>query len=465
MTTREKALRLNIRREVYGTFAEIGAGQEVAAEFFKAGLASGSVAKTISAYDMAFSDAIYGPTERYVSSDRLYHMLDKEYSLLAKRLNFRAKRTTFFVFANTVSTSSTEDNSAHGWVGVRFQLHPLRPPNDCIFHVLLKDPDTQWQQQVLGVVGVNLLYACYCISDPEAFIVSLKENLRKNSMEIDMFQLVGPDFRHIDNRLMSLKLVKNGLTKAAMFGPDGRVLQPSEILNKQDVLMLRGRFKPVTHVSVDMMLGAAKQFRKHPKINKRHVMLLSELTLHDLADHGEINEHDFLDRVDLLCSLGQHVMISNYLKYYRISTYISECNCGGQVGIIVGYNNLLRIFDESYYEARRGGVLEAMGALFGTNTTLYIYPWLAKEGQLFTTKEVDLGEHQPLFDYLHNQGRIVDIPVTNVKNLQIISDNVLSMIQTGTQKWESYVPHKVAQAIKANNLFNYPTRVEIDVND
>ncbi len=465
MTTREKALRLNIRREVYGTFAEIGAGQEVAAEFFKAGLASGSVAKTMSAYDMAFSDAIYGPTERYVSSDRLYHMLDKEYSLLTKRLNFRAKRTTFFVFANTVSTADTEDANAHGWVGVRFQLHPLRPPNDCIVHMLLKDSDIQWQQQVLGVIGVNLLYACYCISDPEDFIISLRENLRKNSMEVDMFQLSGPDFRHIDNRLMSLKLVKNGLTKAAMFGPDGRALQPSEMLYKQDVLMLRGRFKPVTHVSVDMMLGAAKQFRKNPKIDKRHVMLLSELTLHDLAEDGEINEHDFLDRVDLLCSLGQHVMISNYLKYYRISTYISECNCGSQVGIIMGYNNLLRIFDESYYEERRGGVLEAMGALFGTNTTLYIYPWLTKDGQLFTTKEVNLGEYQPLFDYLHKQDRIVDIPVTNVKNLKIVSDNVLAMIQAGQQQWESYVPHKVAQAIKENNLFGYPTRVEMDVND
>ena len=465
LTSKEKALQLNLRSEVYGTFAEIGAGQEVASVFFKAGLASGSIAKTMSAYDMTFSDAIYGTCERYVSRSRLDHMLKKEYNLLTKRLISRAKRTTFFVFADTIFTSSDEEKLAHGWIGIRFQLHPNSPPNDCVIHVLLRDMDARWQQETVGVVGVNLLYACYFLSDPELFIRSLKDNLQRGSIEIDMFQLSGQSFAHIDNRVMSLKLVKNGLTKAVMFDPGGNVIQPIEALYKRDVLLLRGRFKPITHVSVDMMLGATKKFRQSPQVDKSRLILLSELTLKDLTDHGEIDEHDFLDRIDLLCLLGQHVIISNYFMYYRLSTYISQCNQGRCVGIIMGYNNLLRIFDEKYYEERRGGLLEAMGSLFGTNATLYIYPCLGEDGKLRTTKEVDLKEHQQLFAYLHEHGRIVDIPVNNVQNLSIISDDVLRMLQTGEEGWERFVPRKVASAIKTNCFFEYPKEVEIDNED
>ena len=461
LPTREKALQINLKTEVYGTFAEIGAGQEVAAQFFKAGLASGSIAKTMSAYDMTFSDAIYGPSERYVSIDRLYHMLKKEHDLLTKRLSFEAKRKTFFVFANTIVTISSSEKNGHGWIGVRFQLHPNTPPNDCVLHIVLKDQDIEWQQQTLGIVGVNLLYACYFFSNPDELVLSLKDNLREGSVEVDMFKLEGPDFSYIDNRLMSLKLVRSGLTEAAMFGPDGNVLQPSEALYKRDVLVLRGRFKPVTHVSVDMMLGAMKKFRRHKSVDVQSILPLSELTLNDLAEEGEIDEHDFLDRVDILCSLGQHVLISNYVKYFRLSTYISECTQGRAVGIIMGYGNLIRVFDESYYEQLRGGLLQAMGGLFGRNVFLFIYPCL-KNNKMFTSQDVDLGDKQMLFNYLYQQGRIVDISATRKENLRIISDNVLSMLQNGEEGWEAFVPHKVSKAIKENSLFNYPTKVEVD---
>ena len=415
----------------------------------------------MSAYDMTFSDAIYGPAKRYVSRDRLYHMLKKEYELLTKRLSFEVKRKTFFVFANTVVTTHSAEQHGHGWVGVRFQLHSSMPPNDCVLHIILKDQDTQWQQQALGIVGVNLLYACYFFTSPDELILSLKDNLREGSVEVDMFKIEGRDFSYIDNRLMSLKLVKSGLTKAAMFGPDGNVLQPSETLHKRDVLVLRGRFKPVTHVSVDMMLGAMKKFKRHQAVDVPNILPLSELTINDLTEEGAIDEHDFLDRVDILCSLGQHVLISNYVKYFKLSTYISECNQGRTVGIIMGYNNLTRIFDESYYEQLRGGLLEAMGGLFGRNSFVYVYPCL-KENKLFTSQDVDLRDKHLLFSYLYQQGKIIDIPVAHKENLRIISDNVLSMLQAGEKGWEAFVPHKVSKAIKENSLFNYPKKVEVD---
>ena len=461
-TTKEKALKINSHPSIYGTFAEIGAGQEVASQFFRAGRASGTVAKTISAYDMTFSDAIYGKTNRYVSKERLNDMLEKEYQLLTKRLIHRAKRSTFFVFADTVFTtkaSEAEQHYGHGWAGVRFQFHHHATPNDCIIHIVLKDVDIKWQQETLGIVGVNLIYACYFHREPEAFICSLRDNLPRESIEIDMFQLTGPDFSHIDNRLMSLKLVKNGLTNAAMFGPDGKVLQPYEALYQKDVLVLRGRFKPVTLVSVDMMIAAGKQFKKEETIDNKRLITLSELTLNDLTNEGEVDEHDFLDRVDILCSLGQYVLISNYIKYFKLSKYLSNCNSGRKLGIILGYNNLMKIFDESYYKSLAGGLLEAFGQLFSKKVKLYVYPCLNAKGGLCTCKDLDLGTKQELFTYLYKEKRILDIEHVNKKHMHIISDHVLEMLQKNQKGWENYVPHKVSAAIKEKVLFNYPTPI------
>ena len=458
-TTKEKALKINSRPAIYGTFAEIGAGQEVAAQFFKAGRASGTVAKTISAYDMTFSDAIYGKTTRYVSKERLNDMLEKEYQLLTRRLINRAKRSNFFVFADTVFTTKineAEQRYGHGWVGVRFQLHHHATPNACIIHVILKDADAKWQQETLGIVGVNLIYACYFHRESETFICSLRDNLQHESMEIDMFQLTGPDFSHIDNRLMSLKLVKNGLTNAAMFGSDGKVLQPSEALYQKDVLVLRGRFKPVTLVSVDMLIAASKQFKREEGVDSKNFITLSELTLNDLTSEGEVDEHDFLDRVDILCSLGQYVLISNYIKYFKLSKYLNNCNDGRKLGIILGYNNLMKIFDESYYQNLAGGLLEALGQLFSKQVKLYVYPCFHPKDILYTCKNLDVGAKQDLFKYLYKEKRIVDVAHANKKNMHIISDHVLEMIQKNQKGWEDYVPHKVSKAIKEKVLFNYP---------
>lgn len=462
LTTQEKALRINLSKAIYGSFAEIGAGQEVAANFFKVGGASGTVAKTMSAYDMKFSDAIYGQGDRYVCEDRLMRMLDHEYVLLPERLPHRLETTRFFAFADTVESLNFErTNQGHGWIGLRFQLAPKTEPNDCVIHVKMHDTDPLQQQLALGVVGVNLLYSCMFLSDPEQILASLLDGLSQRRMEIDMFRLSGPDFKHVDNRLMALKLVKNGLTKAAMFGPDGNVMQPSDELYKKNVLVLRGRFRPPTHVNVDMLLASRKHFKAEPDVDKSKIVLLTELTLNDLASDGTIDEKDFLHRADIICSLGQSVLISNYYEYYRLVEYLSKITRGKKIGIILGIYALQKVFDEKTYENIRGGILECFASLFGSNVKLYIYPaWRHNSSELFKLKdfEQELPDNlKNLFRYLVDNNKMEDVRNANVKNLHIISDHVLAMIKKGEPGWERFVPHKVEEAIKEYGLFDYPS--------
>lgn len=468
LTTKEKALSLNLNEKIYGTIAEIGGGQEVADYFFKAGAASGTIAKTMSAYDMTFSDAIYGKSLRYVCEDKLMKMLDREYALLAQRLTNRAKRSHFFAFANTVETINYKrTNQGHGWIGLRFQKHPNSDPNDCVIHVILRDTDPLWQQQVLGMVGVNLIYACYNFAEPEEILNSLTDNIHKSRLEIDMFRIEGPDFHHVDNRLMSLKLVKNGLTHAAMFGPKGNVLQPSAALYKKNVFVMRGRFRPVTHVNVDMMITGMRSFRKETDVEIQNVTPMVELTLNDLTMEGEVDEADFLDRVDILCSLGQNVLISNYQEHYKLAAYLSQFTRHRKLGIVLGYYNLVRIFDESYYENLNGGILESFSRLFGSNVKLYIYPTFKTDSKAIqSSKSFEPSPHlKNLFQYLMDNDKIQDIEEAKTENLHIISDNVLEMIQTGTEGWEKFVPNKVSEAIKKNHLFSYPYEVPLDNDD
>lgn len=468
LTTKEKALSLNLDDKVYGTIAEIGGGQEVADWFFKAGAASGTIAKSMSAYDMTFSDAIYGKSERYVCEEKLLKMLNREYSLLDQRLTHRAKRTHFFAFANTVETINFKrTNEGHGWIGCRFQRHIGSLPNDCIIHVLLKDNDALWQQQVLGMIGVNLIHACFNYNEPEDIIGALRENIHPSRVEIDFFRIDGPDFHHVDNRLMALKLVKNGLTHATMFDRNGKVLQPSEVLYKKNVLVLRGRFRPVTHVSVDMMLTGMRAFRKEADVEIRNIIPLVELTLNDLTLEGELDETDFLDRVDLLCSLGQNVMISNYQEHYKIAAYLSKFTRQKKIGIILGYNNLVQIFDESYYQNLNGGILESFSRLFGSNVKLYVYPaFSAVSGEFKNVSKFEPPQHLfHLFEYIKYNKKIDDVTGANKELLHIISDNVLDMIASGDVKWEDYVPHRVASSIKKNHLFNFPYEIPEDEDD
>src|ERR1043165_1088906 len=282
LTTNRKALTINLDDAQYGTFAEIGAGQEVARVFFQAGGAAGTVAKTISAYDMTFSDAIYGKAPRYVSRERLSLMLDHEYQLLIERLAAqRGERTTFFVFADTVATKSFKgNNDAHGWMGMRFQTEPGGPASEIMLHVRMWDKEAVLQQEALGIVGTNLIYgAFYYREDPKRFIMSLVDNVGAARMEVDMIKFSGPAFKEVDNRLVSLHLVEHGLTNAVMFGPQGDVLQPSEALYKKAILVERGSFRPVTHVNVDMLNCATAQFVQEPAVKGKDVIVLMEITI------------------------------------------------------------------------------------------------------------------------------------------------------------------------------------------
>jgi hypothetical protein len=464
LTTQEKALRINLSKAIYGSFAEIGAGQEVAASFFKVGGASGTIAKTISAYDMKFSDAIYGVCDRYVCEDRLIQMLDHEYVLLAERLPHRIETTRFFAFADTVEVLNYErTNQGHGWMGLRFQLNPMSEPNECVIHIKMHDNDPLQQQLGIGVVGVNMLYGCMFMSDPEEILMSLVDGMTGRRIEIDMFRLSGPDFKHVDNRLMALKLVKNGLTKAAMFGPSGNVMQPSDELYKKNVLVLRGRFRPPTNVNVDMLLSSRRHFKREPDVERSRIVLISELTLNDLSPDGKIDERDFLHRADIICSLGQNVLISNYFEYYRLVDYLSRITKGKKIGITMGIFALQKVFEEKTYEKIRGGILECFASLFGSNVKLYIYPALRKDNTLFTLKDFEQelpNNLKNIFRYLIDNNKLEDINDANVKNLHIISDNVLAMIKKGEPGWEKFVPHKVEEAIKAQGLFDYPLAVK-----
>lgn len=463
LTTEEKALKINLTPDIYGSFAEIGAGQEVAANFFKAGGSSGTIAFTHSAYDMKVSDSIYGKAKRYVCEERLITMLKIEYDSVIKSLKDRHDDTRFFSFANTVeSLNYHKTNQGQGWVGLRFQLSPNTEPNHIILHVKMHDQSNKAQQEALGILGVNLIHAAYFHTEGELdyFINSLVHRLPRDRMEIDMLRVDGPDFEDVDNRILALNLVKRGLTEATMFDQTGNVLQPATALYKKNILLMRGRFRPVTKVHIDMITAARNRFSKEKGITEKSISEVFELTLKDLTADGKISDKDFVDRAELLGSLGYTVMISNYLKYYKMVDYLSEFSRGKQMGVILGIYNLHTVFDEKYYENLNGGLLEAFGRGFGHNVKLYVYPARDVEtGDLYQLSDFRLPSHlNGLFQYMMDNNKLEAIKGFNEKLLHILSDDVLSKINAGSNMWEEDVPEKVAKAIKFMGLFGCKSR-------
>lgn len=462
--TKQKALNINLDPAIYGSFAEIGAGQDVAAHFFKAGASSGTIAKTMSAYDMIFSDAIYGvqQVKRYVTEQRLIAMLDHEYGLLIERLaEQRGNSSTFFAFSGTFSTLNYhKTNEGHGWMGVRFQLQPNGRFHDVVLHVKLLDNDNNLQQQAVGILGVNLMYACFFYNKvPPVFLLSLMDDLSKDRIQIDMIRFEGPDFSKVDNRLMSLHLVKYGFSDAALFGADGKNLQPSEVLYKKHIVVVRGRFRPVINVHIDMIDTGVKQFMQEPDVDDTKVIVLTELTLQSLKERNadataEIDEKDFLDRVDILCSLGQTVMISNFHEYYKLVAYLSRIT-KLKLGVVLGYPNLEYIFSEEHYRSLDGGILESFATLFSRKVKLFIYPTL-RNGIILNCRNFSLPKHLiDLYEYLIANNKIEDISNYNESNLQIQTDRILNLIKQGAEGWEEFVPAEVATMIKERCLFGY----------
>lgn len=465
MSTQEKALAINLDANKFGTFAEIGAGQEVARWFFHVGHASATVAKSMSAYDMVISDIIYGATDHYVSRARLESMLEREWTQLLERLNpVRGDRTRFFVFADTVATRSRSRNQhGQGWMGVRFQPAPWAPPSQIIIHVNLMDEVPVSEQEALGILGVNLIYAAFHQTDPDLIMKMLMEGLSRERVDIDMIKFSGPVFEKVENRLASLRLVELGLTDATMFTAQGEVMQPAEVLYKKPVLLLRGRFRPITNVGVDMLNGAAERFRKIPDVDCDPVILLG-MTLKDLGTGPGVDRHDFLDRAEMLGALGHTVMVSNYTRFDSATSLLRRYT-ENWLGFVMGVPTLRMVFNEEYYTNLPGGILEGLGRLFQGKVRLYVYPTRTRTGEVATSKTLEVDPQlQHLLAYLRERGEIESIENFDSSQIHTFPDQILTAIQNGTPGWEQYMPAQAAEIIKKRALFGYrevSTEVEI----
>lgn len=458
LDTHQKALKINLDPRWYGTFAEIGAGQEVVRWFFRVGGAAGTVAKSMSAYDMTVSDAIYGSGDRYVSQSRCQAMLDREYGLNVERLKTqRGDTTAFFAFADTVVARSFKGgNECHGWMGLKFQSRPHDQPSQIMIHVRMLDSEASLQQEALGIVGVNLLFGGFFLHhEPEILVESLLDKLTTGRVEIDMIKFEGIEFRSVDNRIMALKLVQLGLSGAAMFSANGEVLQPSEALYKKAVLVERGSFRPPTHVNFDMLECALKKFNDDVSIEGKEVLPIFELTMHNLLAGGkDVDRRDFLARADLLAACGMTVLISDYFEYYRLAAYLSW-RTKERIGIVMGVPSLIELFEEKYYTALPGGILESFGRLFKHNLKLFVYPLLdAKSGKTITKDTMQVAPGlEKLYGYLADRGSFVDLDNYNPDVLSIFSRDVLVKISNGDKSWESMVPKEVAVLIKERRFF------------
>ncbi|MCH1432471.1 MAG: TonB-dependent receptor [Flavobacteriaceae bacterium] len=453
-----KALRINLNKYIYGTFAEIGAGQEVARHFFRSGGASGTIAKTISAYDKNFSDNIYGEEDdkRYVTEARLNKMLDHEMQLLEERISREENpNKMFFTYANTVTTIDfAKKFKGHGWMGIRYQVDPKQPYSEITLHVRFHQTEARLQQEVLGLIGVNLVYgAFYKYQEPKKLLRYLYDNIDEDAIEIDTINFKGPLFEGVDNRLMSLQLVRNGMTDAVMFNPEGNNILPARELYKKNILTLRGSFRPVTRVNIDMFEKALDAFIHESEVEEEKTVVIFEITLSNLRAQGEIDEKDFMDRAKLLCSLGHVVMISNFKEYYKLVDYLSQYT-KKQMALSMGVNNFVEIFDEQYYQDLGGGILEAFGKMFYNNLKVYLYPMKDDNGTVINSTNLKLHPRmKDFYKFFKYNGKVIDIFDFEEEYLNIFSRKILQQIRDGEPDWEKHLPEGIAELIKKNQMF------------
>ncbi|WJG10340.1 TonB-dependent receptor [Aliiglaciecola sp. LCG003] len=463
-TTSQKALRINLDEKKYGTIVEIGAGQEVARQFFIAGAAAGTIAKTMSAYDMLFSDAIYGVQEdgRYVSKARVQAMMEQEFDLVVDRVgSIRSKSSRYFAYAATVAAKSFgRKNECHAWVGIRIQMYPGAEPSEITVHVRMFDDNAEAQQQALGVLGVNLIYASYFyFEDPKMIIDSLTDNMKPNRIEIDSIDFRGPYFEDVDNRAINLHLIRSWKTRAVMFRPDGSVAVPSEVLYKKNVLTIRGSFRPVTKLNVDMIEQGQNSFYTLNGVDKNNTAVIAEISLNDAqGNDARVPEKDIVARVQLLNSLGYSVMVSDYTRYFSLRAYFRQYT-QLQIGIVVGMVNIKQIFDEDSYRGVEGGILEGFGKLFPDNTRLFIYPELDDKGELSDFTGVKVQEHlRFLYRHLLENGFLTGIECSDPGLFSIYSREILKQLPHGRGGWEKSVPESVAEQIITNRFFGYKAK-------
>lgn len=467
LTPKQKALAINLDPNIYGTFAEIGAGQETVRHFFRAGGASQTIAKAMSAYDKDFSDAIYGreAKNRYVTQNRLRKMLRYEVSLIEERVSRETcPGRKFFSYANTVTTINFDKTmKGHGWVGLRFQLGECEDYNEIVLHVKFNENDATLQQETLGSLGVNLIYGAFTYADnPRQMINSLLDDVSKDNIEIDMIDFSGPAFSYVDNRLMSLQLVKNGMTDAVIFNSEGNNMLPADILYRKNIFAVRGSFRPVTLVNTDMFEKGLELFKKDWGCSEEETEVLFEITIANLRAAGDIDERDFLDRVDVLGKLGYTVIISNFSEYYRLIDYFATYT-SGKIGVAMGVNNLLDVFDENYYKNLSGGILEAFGKFFRQDMRVYLYPYKDPEThESLTSNNLKVSESlKELYKYFKLNKRIVDIENYNPDYSEIYSRIILDKIAHHIPGWEKEVPEGVADLIKERGMFGYKEELKL----
>jgi hypothetical protein len=454
-TTLNKAQRINLNPQIYGTFAEIGAGQEVARQFFVAGKASQTIAKTISAYDMTFSDEIYGREKngRYVCESRLDRMLSHEFSLLQERLSSkRGAQTQFFAFANTVATGSADAKKyCHGWMGVRFQTRPGGPFNDIILHVRMQDRFRLQQQEALGILGVNLVDAAfYHYEDPVNFIPRLVDNLKLGQLVIDVLKFSGEDLSHFNPHLMNIELVQRGLAEAILFSPQQEILHMSDAVYKKALLIQRGTYRPVTNTHLDVLAKGVTHFKADFHLKDADCLPIMEITMktRDGAMQGQTQTQDYLDRIQSLCSLGQYVLVSNFFLFYSLKTFLRQYT-SEPMSIVLGASHLERVFDETRYKDLSGGLLEGLGKLLDAQTKLYIYPHKT-DLMCLTAKSFFPAPHlSHIYTHFKANNQICDIAGCDEAQVYMHSDDVQKMIQARDPRWESFVPAPVAARIKA----------------
>ncbi len=458
LDTHQKAVQINLDNAKYGTFAEIGAGQEVARWFFRVGGAAGTIAKSISAYDMTVSDSMYGACGRYVSRQRLETMLDYEFRTMSGHLAAkRGEHTRFFVFADTVAAKSyTRKDDCHGWMGIRFQHQPGAAPSQIILHVSLLDRETVLQQEAMGILGVNLIHSALYEAVPTALVQQLLDDLTAERIEIDLIEFTGPAYPQVDNRFMSLELVHCGLASAAMFTPKGQVVQPAEVFHKKAILLLRGSFRPVTNVTIDMLHGARKQFEQEPANQGEHIVVVTEMTLNNVLAGDVIDKQDFLDRVDILRTLNHPVLISNFGEFYRLANYLQRLT-KKLIALVMGVPTLREVFEEKYYAHLEGGILESFGRLFKNDLKVYAYPFLDPDtGAVVTASEFRVAPNlRHLYQFLVENHHIQSLAHYTPEFLSINSRQVYQRMQEGDPTWVHEVPPGVALLICQDRLLGY----------
>jgi hypothetical protein len=465
IATIQKAFSFNMDKDKYGTIAEIGAGQEVSRFFFRAGGAAGTIAKTISAYDMDFSDAIYGEEEdkRYVTENRVKKMLDKEFRLVLERVgDKRPEKSTYFAFADTITAKSySQKGECHGWLGIKLQLFPGAAPCEILLHVRMLDESNLMQQEAVGILGVNLIYGAFnYYTDIERLIRSLGDNLEWGRLEIDLIRFTGPYFEDVDNRLMALKLVEMELSDAVVFATDRKTLvHPSELFYNRELMIMRSMFKPVTNVSIDMMNSGIEIFLRTAGVNVQMAMAVPEISIAEMRKLGSFDMQDILDRVDCLNLLNYPVIVSNYLRFFRVRAYLGRYT-KGKVAFVLGIPNLTTLFDADYYEGLKGGILGAFASLFDRETLLFVYPMRSPDDpeQIITAETFPVPEPLKFFYYyLQANNMILPVERYNDANMHIWPEDILKQIKRGRGEWETSVPEMVAEEIIHRGLFGFDT--------